>query len=360
MPCIMECSIVANLDLHSVLNLLGWFNLWDIGIPVPVALAAVALIGYMFGQRTRKTNLDHVDQARREMKRAKLVARELEKIAETVRRDLATHRTSVAKFKDRVTRLSGCQTEASWRELCQEAEEMLKPTLKLAMQISLAYDEIRQQTNQLMSFTEVRTDPLTGVSNRRALDETLETMMALLNRYDTPFSVAIFDIDYFKQINDDQGHLHGDRVLQNFAHLLDDSVRETDVVARYGGEEFVVVMPQTALSGAVIFAERLREMVADKLPLTISGGLAEAADGDTSQTLLSRADSALYSAKAGGRNRVYLHDGQEIDAASDASRNAPPVVAAVYRAAPAPIETPIEGQLDAPVAADIPSEVAAH
>lgn len=289
-------------------------DLWSLHLPTPVALAAVALLGYMFGQRTRQLSLAETSQARRELKRAKLVAHELEQIAETVRRDLATHRASVARFKDRIMQLSGSGSENSWQDLCVEAEEILKPTLKLATQISLAYDEIRQQTAQLMTFTEVRTDPLTGVSNRRALDETLDTMFALLSRYKNIFSIVIIDIDHFKQLNDKQGHLYGDQMLQKFARLVDDVVRDTDMVARYGGEEFVVILPQTMLPGACIFAERLRGAVAAELPITISGGVAMAAAGDTPQTLLARADAALYGAKAAGRNIIYRHDGEELEA----------------------------------------------
>src|SRR5262249_38055526 len=148
-------------------------------------------------------------------------------------------------FKDRVGELSAQEKEAAWQELCTEAEQVLKPTLRLAEQIARAYDEIRQQTNHLMAFTEVRTDPLTRVNNRRGLDETLESMLALMERYEQPFSLAIFDIDHFKEVNDSQGHLHGDRTLQAVARILDDSVRDTDLVARYGGEEFVVVMAHT-------------------------------------------------------------------------------------------------------------------
>jgi diguanylate cyclase (GGDEF)-like protein len=191
---------------------------------------------------------------------------------------------------------------------------MLKPTLRLAAQIAHAYDEIRQQSNHLMSFTEVRTDPLTRVSNRRALDETLETMFSLLNRYDQKFSVAIFDIDHFKRLNDEHGHIYGDSALQSVAKSIDSNVRDTDVVARYGGEEFVVVMPHTGLEGACIFAERLRAKIELALNLTVSGGVAMAGDGDNPQSLLSRADAALYCAKAAGRNLVYRHCGGEIEA----------------------------------------------
>jgi len=303
-------------------RLVGWLDFWSANIPVPMALAAVALIGYLFGQRTRRDEAAETEQARRELRRAKSVARQLEHIVESVRKDLATHQASVAKFKGRIGKLGDDGTDANWQQLCKEAEEMLKPTLKLAMQMSTAYDEIRQQGTQLMTFTEVRTDPLTGVSNRRALDETLDNMFAMLERYSNPFCLAIFDIDHFKQINDHQGHLHGDRTLQKVARLLDETARETDIVARYGGEEFVVVMPNTTLDGACIFAERVRRVIRDRLPLTISGGLAAAGQTDSPQTLLSRADSALYSAKACGRDRIFRHDGSDIEAIARAEEEA--------------------------------------
>lgn len=271
-------------------------------IPLPVALAVIAVLGYLAGRSSRAQALNEADKARRELRRAKAVAKELEQIAEGVRKHLASHHSSVARFKDRVSELSAQEKEAAWQELCTEAEQVLKPTLRLAEQIARAYDEIRQQTNHLMSFTEVRTDPLTRVNNRRGLDETLESMLALMERYDQPFSLALFDIDHFKEVNDSKGHLHGDRTLQAVARILDDSVRDTDIVARYGGEEFVVVMAHTTLDNACQFAERVRGLVESSLSLTISGGVTMALDGDNSQSLLSRADAALYSGKAAGRN----------------------------------------------------------
>src|SRR6185369_7020917 len=283
-----------------------------------VALAAVALIGYMFGRRGREQHqVSKEAQARRELKRAQAVAKELERIAVAVRRSIATHHSSVLKFKDRVSTLGNTDEDGSWQELCSEAEGMLKPTLKLASQLAAAYDEIRQQSNNLMTFTEVRTDPLTGVSNRRALDETLESMFAMMHRYEHPFAVMLLDIDHFKMINDEQGHLYGDRMLKAVARMMDDNVRDTDLVARYGGEEFVIVMPQTELDNATLFCERLRRRVEQQLPLTVSGGVTSAAEGDNPQTLLARADAALYSAKAAGRNRLYRHTGLVIQAASE-------------------------------------------
>jgi diguanylate cyclase len=218
----------------------------------------------------------------------------------------------VAKFKDRVAKLGNHQQGAAWKELSREAENILTPTLQLAAQIAAAYDEMRQQSSHLMTFTEARTDPLTSVFNRRGLDDTLRGHFSLMHRYHTMFSIAIFDIDHFKQVNDREGHVYGDRVLQELATLFEDTVRDTDIVARFGGEEFVVVMPQTELAGACTFAERLRLYVATRLSITVSGGVTMACESDTAESLIERADAALYAAKDAGRNRVFCRSGDTI------------------------------------------------
>jgi diguanylate cyclase len=285
------------------------FDSWSVEIPIPVALGFVATLGYMISRWRRLAANDTAIHTRRELKRAQAVATELEKITWSVRRSLAQHHASVAKFRDRVGRLSDRQQEAAWRDLCQEADKILKPTLQLATQLATAYDEVRQQSANLMTFTEVRTDPLTGVSNRRGFDDAISTQIALMSRYHSPFSLAMFDIDHFKQVNDRDGHLQGDQVLQELARLFEECARETDLIARYGGEEFVVVMPQTDMAGACMLSERLRHDVAGRLTITISGGVATAVDGDTAESLFARADAALYSAKIAGRNRVFCHLG---------------------------------------------------
>jgi diguanylate cyclase (GGDEF)-like protein len=285
------------------------------GIPIlaTLALAIVATLGYLVG-RHRRTGADIVGlRSRREVRRAQRVADELERIAQGIRRNLARHRRSLSRFKQRVGGLQSREHGTTWRELCREAGEILTPTLRLTTQLAGAYDQVRQQISHLMSFTEVRTDALTGIANRRALDESLASQLALMARYQSGFSVAIFDIDHFKDVNDAQGHLHGDRVLQHVAELLDDSARETDVVGRYGGEEFVVVMPRTDLEGASIFADRFRLKVQAETALTVSAGVTSALDGDTPDSLIARADAALYRAKAAGRNRVYRHTGQQVE-----------------------------------------------
>ena len=291
--------------------LVGFWE-WTIHLPIPVALAAVATLGYVIGRRSANAAATVEERHRRDLLRAQEVAKELEKIAEAVRQHLAAHHASIVGFKERVFSLGAEKNGPSCHELRKEAESMIKPTMKLAAQLASAYDEIRQQTGHLMAFTDVRTDPLTRVSNRRALDEHLAQHLAIWNRYHRPFSIAVFDIDQFKQINDEQGHAYGDSLLASVAGVLADSVRETDLVTRYGGEEFVVVMPQTLLEGGCTFANRLRERIETMLPLTISCGVAAASDGDDAQSLLTRADAALYAAKAAGRNRVFYHSGPRI------------------------------------------------
>ena len=104
------------------------------GLPLPVALAVIAVLGYLVGRRSRAQAVSEADKARRELRRAKLVAKELEQVAESVRKNLANHQLSVARFKDRIGELSGREKEAAWQELCGESEQILKPTLRLAEQ----------------------------------------------------------------------------------------------------------------------------------------------------------------------------------------------------------------------------------
>jgi two-component system cell cycle response regulator len=159
------------------------------------------------------------------------------------------------------------------------------------------------------------TDPLTKILNRRALVDRLNSEVDRARRFGSSFSLLLFDVDHFKQINDTAGHLAGDMVLRQLGGILEDAVRKVDIVARYGGEEFVLILPQTAPEGGVIFAERLRERIASTpfqvggaapVHLTVSIGIASFPSPRVASTedLFARADEALYRAKSGGRNQV--------------------------------------------------------
>ena len=159
------------------------------------------------------------------------------------------------------------------------------------------------------------TDSVTALLNRRALVDRLSHEMERARRYATPLALLMVDLDHFKDINDTHGHLVGDEALREVARLLQSAVRNVDIVARYGGEEFAIVLPETSNEGAVAFAERVRERVAEhvfaneRLPslrLTVSVGVASvpAADIESVEDFFARSDEALYRAKAGGRNQV--------------------------------------------------------
>ncbi len=160
-----------------------------------------------------------------------------------------------------------------------------------------------------------RFDTLTGLLNRRAIMEKLDEWLRHVKRYKGRLSVAMLDLDHFKQVNDLHGHLVGDRVLADTASLVQRSVRLTDFVGRYGGEEFVVILPRTDIAGAQVMAERIRSLMENTamddggggtFSLTASLGVAERCAGDSVDTLINRADEPLYHAKAAGRNRVEV------------------------------------------------------
>lgn len=156
-------------------------------------------------------------------------------------------------------------------------------------------------------------DGLTGVYNRRYLEQALSKEFARVKRYDGTLSLIMIDLDHFKRVNDERGHLAGDEVIRRSAELLSGCIRESDTLGRYGGEEFAVLLPHTKLDGALILAERLRKCVAAQpvafgdhnIPVTISVGVAEIRpDTPSYEQLIQDADTALYQSKESGRNRV--------------------------------------------------------
>ncbi|MBL8765470.1 MAG: GGDEF domain-containing protein, partial [Phycisphaerae bacterium] len=182
-----------------------------------------------------------------------------------------------------------------------------------AIQRAQALESTKADNRRLEQLA--RTDPLTRVLNRRALTERLAAETERVKRYESEVSLLLIDLDHFKRVNDNYGHLVGDDVLAEMAAYLQGAVRTVDVVARYGGEEFVVVLPETGAQGAHAFAERLREGVEAReftrgnvgtLRLTASIGVATFPSPgiDSPEDLLAAADQALYRAKAEGRNRV--------------------------------------------------------
>ncbi len=205
-----------------------------------------------------------------------------------------------------------------------EVNELLA---RIGVQIRLkeTQDQLKQlltEKNQLIEQLESLSlhDGLTGIYNRRYLEEYLEKSVEECKRYKFALSVLMMDIDHFKRVNDTYGHQIGDRVLKKFAKRIGENIRKADMLARYGGEEFTVVSKNTGIKGAVIIADKLRIAVQEKpfkidghsIDLTISLGIAaiEAGEYMDAAQLLRNADMMLYKAKGAGRNRIEFkaHD----------------------------------------------------
>ena len=162
-------------------------------------------------------------------------------------------------------------------------------------------------------------DPLTGVYNRASLPSTLEREVGLAKRHGHPLSIILLDADHFNEVNDNYGHLAGDHALRGLGKSISTCLRDSDILFRYGGEEFLVLLSNTPETGALCLAERIRRAIANSavrfqdyaFSLTVSLGIASLAAHDTHQTLVGKADLALYHAKTQGRNRAVTHGATE-------------------------------------------------
>lgn len=196
-----------------------------------------------------------------------------------------------------------------------EVVELSRESARKGQALARALAEVEEKNKALeqayVRITELaRTDPLTGVCNRRHFDEMFTTESARARRQQLKLTVVMIDLDHFKSVNDRYGHGVGDAVLVAVASALKTHSRPYDIVARFGGEEFVLLLPGTTLDGGVECAERLRLVIAamtvESYPhrITASLGIAMLAEAEDRHSVLARADAALYRAKQGGRNRV--------------------------------------------------------
>ncbi len=202
----------------------------------------------------------------------------------------------------------GCFLAIVWDDL--SAAAVIKICLALVVTVLLANTfslTNRRQLEELRHSIDV--DPLTGVGNRRAQSNKLDTLAAIFRRNGSPASLLLIDIDHFKRINDTHGHITGDQVLIAIAALISRSTRATETLYRYGGEEFVLVAEHTSLAGALKLGEKVRSLIEhgkfiEGTPMTVSIGVAQLQPAEDREGWLGRADAALYRAKGDGRNRV--------------------------------------------------------
>jgi diguanylate cyclase (GGDEF)-like protein len=216
---------------------------------------------------------------------------------------------------DRAWRLLHLHASIPW-SLQQEGESFpLQEVEERNRRLERLVAERTQALNQTLELLQklATTDKLTGIHNRAKLDELIADEHRMLQRFARASSIAILDIDHFKDINDTHGHLVGDRVLQELAAVLGGSVRGIDRLGRWGGEEFLILLPEASAANARSVLERLRERLRAhdfrlSLPVTLSAGIAQYRPGESVDAWISRADEMLYQAKHAGRNRI-LTDG---------------------------------------------------
>jgi diguanylate cyclase (GGDEF)-like protein len=222
------------------------------------------------------------------------------------------------------------ELEATWESVQTGRIDVTPPLIQHGLQaLEVNFLPMAGGRGTLCLFEDVtslhrraNTDGLTGLWNRRYFDEKLATEIARFQRYghDHPVGLILIDVDHFKKVNDTHGHQIGDLVLKLIAALIQDKVRATDLPVRYGGEEMCVLLSHTDLAGSLILAERLREGIGRLQPedangrpftVTASFGVSVSAAGDTSESLIGRADLALYKSKEQGRNRVTAGEAAE-------------------------------------------------
>ncbi|HEB55597.1 MAG TPA: GGDEF domain-containing protein [Gammaproteobacteria bacterium] len=186
---------------------------------------------------------------------------------------------------------------------------------RLKKELAEAEEEIEVLRRQLDKEREQSMkDALTGLFNRKAYDQYINDELARFRRYGSPFVLAVWDVDHFKSVNDQYGHVAGDKVLKIIATIIAENTRETDIAARYGGEEFAVIMPETTIKAAYKSVEKLREIIQNcafhfrgqRVLITASCGITEVRENDTPESIFQRADSGLYRAKEKGRNRCEI------------------------------------------------------
>lgn len=201
------------------------------------------------------------------------------------------------------------------RDLKKTIHKVKKEISQTKKQLQKSMETVEDLQKQIEKLKEKSiVDELTRILNRRGIMEILTREFARSQRFKNPLSVLMIDIDDFKKINDTYGHLVGDKVLQTIAFVLKNNLRATDAVGRYGGEEFLVILPETNIEAAEIVAEKLRKEVAKKafkykdqvFKITISIGAAQMKEEDTVESLIQRADEALYISKTSGKNRTTL------------------------------------------------------
>ncbi len=232
--------------------------------------------------------------------------------------DVGRHQNDIRQVNQELAAVHPPENDESTKSVLKSVAQIMQVNERLQNRLREAEERLQQQSRQIEAqVNEARTDPLTGLPNRRAFNDELTRRLAEWQRKGNSFCLIMIDIDHFKRLNDQYGHPAGDSVLHEVADVLTSTLREMDMTARLGGEEFAVILPSTEVHEGHRATERARLAIAShrfhveesKLSATVSLGLALVEGHDDAVSLMKRADDALYAAKHGGRNCGYFHDG---------------------------------------------------
>lgn len=321
-------------------------------LPWVLGSIGVGLVSGFFLGRSRGKNPE-AEQAQHERQATLKALVDLLDSAQRMTSDVECHNSEICDAARHVVglRVSGEMAKVK-QALLGQVETLLASNVRLQKDLACSRYRMEEQAQEIDHVRrEARTDALTGVANRKAFDEKLEMLLTDWRREGQPFSLILIDLDHFKRINDSHGHQAGDLVLEKVGQWLRQWVREGDFAGRYGGDEFAVLLPRAGLEVARKVAQRIcagTSQEVSRIPLrreqitvSFSLGVASARALDTSETILQRADAALYQAKHRGRNQVY---GEEPDPtaapapAAPAAAALPEVSASPPAAAPPPPE----------------------
>ncbi|HEX3601859.1 MAG TPA: diguanylate cyclase [Lacipirellulaceae bacterium] len=296
----------------------------------------------------KKRSAKQADEAKRAAERASMAASRVADLAQNVASDVGDH---AAKMKAISADLAGIDrsSDTANAAVFSAMDQMLAANTELQQRLEQAEKQLAAQAAEIKTHeSEARTDSLTGLANRRAFDDELKRRFSEWQRKNTPCTLVMLDIDFFKKFNDTHGHQVGDEVLRQVAKVLAAQSRDMDMPCRYGGEEFGVILPATDAAAACKVAERIRAAVeasttnssGKTLKVTCSLGVADFTGTDDIAALIRRADDALYASKKAGRNCGHWNTGTKhvpITAPEEAlvAAVAPPEVAKAVEAAPA-------------------------
>lgn len=295
-------------------------------------LGAVQLLaGIALGLWIRRPGSTAARDGQQDILQASLIAKRLQTLADEMSLSVGEHRNKLDQASQLLTSGNEHGDESLTELVVDVIGDIVRANQGLQTKLNTAENRLQEQAVEIEAhISRSLTDPLTGLPNRREFNERLEERMGAWNRRRDVFSLLLLDVDHFKKLNDRHGHLAGDQVLAAIGKALRGAIRREDAVARFGGEEFAILLPSTPLEQAVLVAQKVREAVSrivvkrgdQQLAVTVSGGLATIESNERVEMLIQRADSALYAAKAAGRNCAFVHNGIDCNAADGSAVDA--------------------------------------